>query len=141
MNIRGIEIDDFVRGYAECALFAETDDSEENGGEPLDKNYRIEDFDDDTLKQFIKDCDAFREKAKDDLGLVIGTVLVPPRACLALYIPEWAGHDFWLTRNGHGAGFWDRGFKEEIGERLSETAREFGEVSLYITDDGKVGQG
>lgn len=21
--------------------------------------------------------------------------------------PAQAGHDFWLTRNGHGAGFWD----------------------------------
>ena len=22
-------------------------------------------------------------------------------------VDEYAGHDFWLTRNGHGAGFWD----------------------------------
>lgn len=22
--------------------------------------------------------------------------------------PEQIGHDIWLTRNGHGAGFWDR---------------------------------
>ncbi len=25
------------------------------------------------------------------------------------------GHDFWLTRNGHGTGFWDRGYEESLG--------------------------
>lgn len=44
------------------------------------------------------------------------------------------GHDFALTRNGHGAGFWDRGYGE-VGERLSESARIYGEHSV-ITDDG-----
>ena len=45
-----------------------------------------------------------------------------------------AGHDFWLTRNGHGTGFWDR---EEIwtvnAEYLSGKAKQFGEFdNLYI---------
>lgn len=33
---------------------------------------------------------------------------------------DWArvGHDFWLTRNGHGCGFWDR--PEVYGEDLSQ---------------------
>jgi hypothetical protein len=48
--------------------------------------------------------------------------------------PESVGHDFWLTRNGHGAGFWDRGLGE-LGERLSAAARVYGEdyVSNYVT--------
>ena len=29
--------------------------------------------------------------------------------------PGQVGHDFWLTRNGHGAGFWDR-FMDGPGE-------------------------
>jgi hypothetical protein len=48
-----------------------------------------------------------------------------------------AGHDFWLTRNGHGAGFWDRGLGD-LGERLSKAAKVYGEVYLYPGDDGKV---
>lgn len=44
------------------------------------------------------------------------------------------GHDFALTRNGHGAGFWDRGYGE-VGERLTESAKVYGEHSV-ITDDG-----
>lgn len=46
--------------------------------------------------------------------------------------PEQIGHDFILTRNGHGTGFWDRGLGE-IGDRLTECAQTFGSIeSLYI---------
>tara|TARA_R110002012_G_scaffold295739_1_gene492457 strand:+ start:107 stop:430 length:324 start_codon:yes stop_codon:yes gene_type:complete len=46
---------------------------------------------------------------------------------------EQAGHDFWLTRNGHGSGFWDRGTlydsEGKTGLLLSEEAEDFGPVS------------
>lgn len=42
-----------------------------------------------------------------------------------------AGHDFWLTRNGHGAGFWDRGLGER-GDKLTSLSESFGEKSPYI---------
>lgn len=47
----------------------------------------------------------------------------------------WAqhGHDFLLTRNGHGAGFWDRGYPVDIGRDLSTNARAYGEHSV-LTD-------
>lgn len=38
------------------------------------------------------------------------------------------GGDFHLTRNRHGAGFWDRGYGE-VGERLSDAARAYGSTS------------
>lgn len=44
-----------------------------------------------------------------------------------------AGHDFWLSRNGHGAGFWDRG-KAECLDRLDEAAKAFGECDAYRGD-------
>ena len=47
------------------------------------------------------------------------------------------GHDFWLTRNGHGAGFWDRGLGE-VGEWLTAMAKPSGECELYIGDDGRL---
>lgn len=50
---------------------------------------------------------------------------------------ERAGHDFWLTRNRHGAGFWDRGLGA-LGDRLTDAAHAFGEVYLYVNDDGEV---
>ncbi len=48
-----------------------------------------------------------------------------------------AGHDFWLTRNGHGAGFWD-GDWPETGDALTEAAKAYGEVCLYVGDDMQV---
>jgi hypothetical protein len=50
------------------------------------------------------------------------------------------GHDFWLTRNGHGAGFWD-GELGDIGDRLTEASKAFGEVCLTVCDDGEIYHG
>lgn len=47
------------------------------------------------------------------------------------------GHDFWLTRNGHGAGFWDRGYGK-VGDRLTDAAHAWGTSDIYIGDDGKL---
>jgi hypothetical protein len=51
------------------------------------------------------------------------------------------GHDFWLTRNGHGAGFWDRfatGIGASFGRHLTEKAEPYGTSDVYAGDDGKV---
>lgn len=40
------------------------------------------------------------------------------------------GHDFWLTRNGHGAGFWDRGLGK-IGDELTKICKEFREMNVF----------
>ena len=56
------------------------------------------------------------------------------------YDSDRAGIDFWLTRNGHGAGFWDRGLGE-VGDQLTKKCDwqgKFGERNLYIGDDGKI---
>lgn len=49
-------------------------------------------------------------------------------ALVATWEPGQVGHDFWLTRNRHGAGFWDRGKPE--GDRLTELANAYGEDDL-----------
>jgi len=46
---------------------------------------------------------------------------------------ECAGHDFALSRNGHGAGFFDRGFGD-LGNRLQEAARVYGSSEAWFTD-------
>ena len=50
--------------------------------------------------------------------------------------PRQHGYDFWLTRNGHGCGFWDRGYGE-VGEKLTEKSNKFAECHMYLGDDGK----
>lgn len=50
---------------------------------------------------------------------------------------ELSGHDFWLTRNGHGAGFWDRGLGAS-GDLLTELSEKAGQCSPVIGDDNLI---
>lgn len=47
------------------------------------------------------------------------------------------GHDFYLTRNRHGAGFWDRGLGD-LGQWLTDMSHPYGESGEYIGDDGLI---
>jgi hypothetical protein len=55
---------------------------------------------------------------------------------------EQAGHDFSLTRNRHGAGFWDRKSRGDVADaaldRLTEASHAYGEESYIVGDDGNV---
>jgi hypothetical protein len=105
--------------YVECALWASVGG---DTGEPLDLDYSTEDFAPETLVSMREDLQSF-------LGMpqVSGWSEVLDDAQM--------GRDFWLTRNRHGAGFWDRGIGE-LGERLTEAAHTFGSSDLYVGDDG-----
>jgi len=48
-----------------------------------------------------------------------------------------AGYDFWLSRNGHGAGFFD-GDWDEVGDKLQAIAAAYGEFNLYVGDDNQI---
>ena len=47
-------------------------------------------------------------------------------------------HDWILTRNGHGTGFWDRCYcgRDQAARELSELSRAAGEIGLHLGDDG-----
>jgi hypothetical protein len=45
------------------------------------------------------------------------------------WTPQEIGHNFWLTRNGHGTGFWDR--DKPNGKELTAIAESFGESYIY----------
>lgn len=49
-----------------------------------------------------------------------------------------AGHDFWLTRNGHGAGFWDGDWPEPYAAMFTNGAKSYGEFQTYLGDDGRI---
>ena len=51
------------------------------------------------------------------------------------YTWECIGHDFWLTSQGHGAGFWDRGLGE-VGDTLTDSVSGHEDiVGLYLNDE------
>lgn len=45
--------------------------------------------------------------------------------------PEFDGYDFFLTRNRHGAGFWDRGYGSR-GDALTKLAHSFGTADVWF---------
>ncbi|MFX7784369.1 hypothetical protein ABTJ92_19280, partial [Acinetobacter baumannii] len=51
---------------------------------------------------------------------------------------QYAGHDFWLNRNGHGSGFWDGDWPGEMGDRLDEASKKYGTVDLIVGEDGLI---
>jgi hypothetical protein len=119
--------DQMVNAYLEAALFTDTDNSDPSGGNPLDQNYSIEDFSPDSLAKATADCEAFSRRAAEWIRQLPAGVSLTQ-----------LGHDFWLTRNGHGVGFWDRPevYGEQVGDQLTEICKEFGEVYTTVGDDG-----
>lgn len=101
-----------------------------NSEPPADQNYGPDDFSEDAIKAIEKDCRDFLDKAGD----LICQDNLEKRG------NPWhqAGHDFWLTRSGHGAGFWDGDWKDDAGKKLTEIAESFGHVWIYVGDDGKI---
>lgn len=118
------DVDSFTRAYITCALWSTNDESTPAGGEPLDQNFSWTDLANETLQKMIADCTKFQRENAELLKLAGGS--------------ERNGHDFWLTRNGHGTGFWDRGYEDEIGDALTLACKKFGEFNLYVGDDGKI---
>jgi hypothetical protein len=113
-----------ARGYLEAALWSSNDESDESGGEPLDRNYDIEDIAPETLDQMIGDVEDF---VADNRHLLELTDLARGRI----------GHDFWLTRNSHGSGFWDEGLGR-LGDDLTKASHAYGSYYLYVGDDGQI---
>lgn len=82
-------LDDMTAAYIEAAYFT---DGEENEDMDFTREFKT---------QAYSACYHF-EDAANKLGIDVRQ-----------YSPEQLGHDLWLTRNGHGAGFWDRDFEHK----------------------------
>jgi hypothetical protein len=122
-----MDFDTFVDSYMQAALFSTTDESTPDGGVPLDRNYSVKDISEETQALMCKECWFFFRDNREDL--------------MCQDDPGQAGHDFWMTRNGHGVGFWETpDWPKEIGQRLTKAARKVGECWLYVGDDKKIYQ-
>lgn len=121
----GFDEKKILQHYLIAALWSSHDDN----GDSFDSKFDISDFSNDDRRKAQMDIKKFISKASRFLAQIDRSV----------YDEENIGHDFWLTRNGHGAGFWDRSeLPEGIGEALTKIATSFGESDVYTGDDGKV---
>lgn len=114
--------DKFVRGFVLAGAWVDAWDHSDpadapwnggNGPERLE-NADPDTIDDHSFKRVVAECKAFVESEWTDL---------------AGLSPDQAGHDFWLTRNGHGAGYYDRGLGT-VGDRLTAAAKVYGSCSF-----------
>lgn len=108
-----------VAGYVKALLWTTLDDE----GEPLDQNYSIDDLTPEGLME-ITEC-------VEDFVFV-------NLAVVEKYDPWGIGHDFLLTRNRHGAGFWDGGYAELDGSVLTAAAHAYGETTVFEAIDGRL---
>lgn len=111
------ELNEFTRAYVVAALWTSEPEDEVTSGDFEPKGESLVDsVPSYWLAQAIADCDKFQAE-NEALLEQAGT-------------DSQNGHDFWLTRNRHGAGFWDRGYPDEVGDALTEAAHAFGEAYL-----------
>lgn len=130
MNIHLVETDDFTDSYVEAMLWSSTDDN----GNPIDRKYSESDLAPETWDKIKADCAKFQAEYGEQIDNA---------DCYRSPANDYgnrahAGHDFWLTRNLHGAGFWDGDWSKPQAETLTNAAHNYDEQYLYIGDDGKL---
>lgn len=120
---------EFINAYKTALLWSSGD------GE---QNESFEDFElsAEAVALCEADCRAFIEVAAPLLAQYVDQIKCPPDCT------PWAmaGHDFWLTRAGHGVGFWDRGL-DELGDQLTALCghgTQFPNRDAYLGDDNLV---
>lgn len=118
----GSEIEAIEKGYLEAALWTSEDG--------LGGSYTVSDLDDYAREGVTKDvCKFLAENAE------------AVKAASKVYPLDYIGHDLLLTRNGEGAGFWDRPELKDGGldSKLTEAARKgFPVRTLVKGDDGSL---
>lgn len=118
---------EFLHAYLRAALDISViadGENEEMDGDFFSKHFDVNDFDPSSLEQLEAHAFSFWSRA-------------------ACYMPHEspkrtaadAGHDFWLTQTGQGAGFWDGDWPKN-GELLTKLAKCYPDLHLFVADDG-----
>ena len=130
-----IDLETFLKHYLLAALWSSSD----NDDTSLTEEYCIDDFSAESIEKATKDCTDF-------IALVNNLLTEAFELETGDYyqyqqqhgLVEMAGHDFWLTRAGHGAGFWDRNLGK-IGDKLTKITKDnFRNLDLCVGDDNKL---
>lgn len=107
--------------YIVCALFADTPDESRT-----DPAWSVSNIAPESRDKVVETVNRWIDDNKELLAQLPET-----------FGPDNVGHNLWLTRNGHGVGFWDRGLGDP-GDQLSTEAEALGECDLYLGDDGRL---
>lgn len=117
-----------VEGYVECALWSSHYIDFMGDEQNFDK-FTVRDIGVPYLRQMIRDCVVFYWRNRNILETLYWGETYTESQC---------GYDFWLSRNGHGEGFFDRGLGK-FGDVLQYSAEnQFSPVDLCVNDEGQV---
>lgn len=130
-----IDIEAVLNGFVTCGLWLSHTEEDDDRGENLDEFAEMQDITPHAMQEMREECIEF---VRYNLADLLACAPVHDRG-------EWSyseqvGHDLWLTRGRHGAGFWDRGYGD-AGDRLSEACRPYGEPNLWADENGQVHYG
>lgn len=121
-SVDGFDVDEVLKHYMVAALWSSNDSDNED--QPFDRDYSTFDIDPATVESMKMDVVKFLTENKAALKE-------------SELSDDQIGHDFWLSRNGHGAGFFDHSLDPDIEKKLMNAAKAFKECNLYA-EDGKV---
>lgn len=116
--MKAINLTEFVQSYLTTVAWCENEESKR-----ISKK---------TYKQAEHDCNVFIDKCIQHFGNDKAIELLTTPGYDLTYL---APHDFWLTRNGHGAGFWDKPemYGDQECNELTLIAKEMGVCDTYQT--------
>ena len=126
-----------MRSFLETALWSSTPANASDGNNNRtfqELGYTIGNFDPYVRNTLAEELQSFQEEFGDAIDHV--SVRSPTRSNREL-----AGYDLWMTRNGHGVGFWDGDWPEPLAEILTDAAKRLGNVDLYVVGQRRDGRG
>jgi hypothetical protein len=122
-------LDTFTEGFIDAMFFTEEKHWEDDGTIAAELGYA--DIAPSLLVKIKHDCNTFRST----YGGYFNSENCSYGGCP---VDAYAGHDFWLTRNGHGCGFWDGDWAEPVATVLTEAAKGYGQLDVYVGDDNLI---
>ena len=110
------DVNKILNSYLETAIWAEESDENDLQGKT------IQDIDKNSKANSAIEIYQFLQKAQQEASDELNT-----------YDEEAIGHNLWLSRNGHGAGFFD-----DNNDKLQNLARNMKPVDIYLGNDNKI---
>jgi hypothetical protein len=131
-----VHVNPTAQALAETILYTECDDD----GTPLDRNYSIADFDEKSLETLYREFQEFVQVVEKQITEKVGDSWDCIDDFYDLMQPSenQTEYDYILTRNRHGAGFWDGDWASEVSQILTDAAHDQSDICAYVGDDGKI---
>lgn len=129
-----------LKALVVALLRTESDESTPSGGELLDKNYGVEDFDSESLRKLQEQFQAFILKAEDSVKQFVESDFFSlDDFYTGSKRPEFqVEHDYIMTVNRNGCGFWEKSdWEPRAGAVLTDLAHQDPEIHAF-TENGTV---